>query len=741
MIPATEPSTQTQADVDPRAALASWANRSDEWLRYIARQVIATGRPLPESDIGYAYRLFRQEKLIDERDLPVEEQLAAAAGEREVEEPLAITKISDVYGVNALTPGAVIEPHAGMTVLYGENGTGKTGYARILKALANSRTADAILGDITALAAVEKSAAITYTLGDEERTVTWTGESGLSPFTRMAIFDSPAVNIHLDADLEYVYVPSVLSLFNHVSTAIQAVQHRLDQDIRTLTHATPDLLARFPRGSSIYPQIETLGEATNLEALRALAAFGDEPRAKLKQLTQGVAALESNAAGAQLPSLRRLSAVLQEAETALKAVSAFDLATYNEQVGKLAGLRKDQAALREALFAAASLPATPDDTWSQFVASGETYRRHLVDEGVHDDTRCLYCRQPLSEQAVDLVNRYGEYLADRLGADIRAAERTLASGRASVSSIVGPGIISFLSEQEPLEERSPHFDLVTKASTLCTQFQAAAANDGPIEPEPYKDVAARRVEVGQARGLSDRQVAEMEERQRNREQKLTEARANRAELEGRVELALVWSEVEAKVQDSRLATRIRKLVGKVPNYLRQVTALAKSASDQLINQSFDDLFAEECKHLRAPALEVQFVGREGRPQRRRTLGKSYKPSKILSEGEQKVLAIADFLAEARLTGITAPITSTTQYQASITAASTKWPSVSRYSRTQIRSSYLLMTSYSRPNCSHCSRSLRDASITQLTMRAAKGMWCLRPDRVSTRLALYEAGST
>ena len=33
----------------------------------------------------------------------------------------------------------------------------------------------------------------------------------------------------------------------------------------------------------------------------------------------------------------------------------------------------------------------------------------------------------------------------------------------------------------------------------------------------------------------------------------------------------------------------------------------------------------------------------------------HKPSKVLSEGEQKVLAIADFLAEARLGGITAPV--------------------------------------------------------------------------------------
>lgn len=75
----------------------------------------------------------------------------------------------------------------------------------------------------------------------------------------------------------------------------------------------------------------------------------------------------------------------------------------------------------------------------------------------------------------------------------------------------------------------------------------------------------------------------------------------------------------------------------------------------MINQSFDALFLEECEALRAPALRLEFVGREGKAQRRKIMSGKHKPSKVLSEGEQKVLALADFLAEARLAGITAPV--------------------------------------------------------------------------------------
>ena len=58
----------------------------------------------------------------------------------------------------------------------------------------------------------------------------------------------------------------------------------------------------------------------------------------------------------------------------------------------------------------------------------------------------------------------------------------------------------------------------------------------------------------------------------------------------------------------------------------------------------------------SPPTQGRFYSRcQGKAQRRKMIGGKVKPSKVLSEGEQKVLAMADFLAEARLAGITAPI--------------------------------------------------------------------------------------
>ena len=116
-----------------------------------------------------------------------------------------------------------------------------------------------------------------------------------------------------------------------------------------------------------------------------------------------------------------------------------------------------------------------------------------------------------------------------------------------------------------------------------------------------------------------------------------------------------WPTIQAQVERAKETDRLRALGGKFAALGRAVTELAKAASDQLVNQQFELLFTDECNALRAPELRVEFVGRQGLAHRRKTLGGRYKPSKVLSEGEQKVLALADFLAEARLAGITAPV--------------------------------------------------------------------------------------
>jgi len=151
---------------DPGTQLADWANRKDEWARRLVRLVLASGKPVSDTDIANAYQLFLEEKRIEPRTIANEALIASAATVAEREEPLRLTRLSEVIGVNAIVPGSVVEFNEGLTILFGENGTGKTGYSRILKRLADSRKSEEILGNIHEPSAPQTpSATLVYELG------------------------------------------------------------------------------------------------------------------------------------------------------------------------------------------------------------------------------------------------------------------------------------------------------------------------------------------------------------------------------------------------------------------------------------------------------------------------------------------------------------------------------------------------------------------------------------------------
>jgi hypothetical protein len=494
---------------DPRSVLSTWANENDEWARYVVKQVLSTGRPLGAEDVEAAYQLFRQEKLLDPRELPVESELATAAAPPEVAEPLTLTRISEVTGVNALAPGAVIEPHDGLTILYGENGTGKTGYARILKALADSRTADVILGDIAVDSADPPSARIEYLLGQNATDIEWHGETGVAPLTRISIFDSPAVTFHVDEDLDYVYTPASLALFNHVNAGIRAVQAKVETAAGDLRSQSAGLISRFSRESSIYPVIETLGAATDLEALKARADTTVQGDERLAQQQRAVAALEANTIGNQLTINQRIALVLSRAIAATELVEAFDAKQYEGLIATAASLKADYETFRSELFEAAGLPAEPEETWAAFIASGEQYRQHLAATGDHDESRCLYCRQPLDQTAVALVNKYREFLDDKMAADIEEANTALAQLTDPPRAFADNDLASFLDENAAVDSAPAEIVAARRAASLLQELRSAISEGTTLRDELRNEATDCLTSLRQLHGSVSTTVASL----------------------------------------------------------------------------------------------------------------------------------------------------------------------------------------------------------------------------------------
>ena len=653
--PKEDPSAPTPS---ARTLLVDWANNQDGWVRRLVLEVLASGKPVSPEVINDVYSHFLDEKGLGDEPAPVVPPLEHQESPGDVSGALLFRKLENVRGVNALVEGQEIAFNPGLTVLFGENGTGKTGYARILKTLVGERTAEQILPNVHEPGAVvSPEASIVYSIGDDEHALEWRGEVGAPPITHVSVFDSPAVRLHVDEDLAWVFTPRDLALFHTVSENIDAIKAKADEAAAGRRVSSNPFLTLFARGTAVYTHIETLGPATDLSALQALAVVTEEEEKDAGLLRTSVSALQSDSIQAQLTAARGRVQLYEDLERAAAAAAAFDAEAFNQAVSAAKEAADAYAVLRTELLASAGITDGSEEAWQEFILKGDAYRAHLEpDHSAQEGEPCPYCRQPLTSDAAALLLRYHKFATDaaRQRIEDAQAQANVLTRQLATLNRDALGALVERHRQDDLEDQG-----LADAVSMLVALNGQAPKWEGLEVVDWSGLTttSRSVEkeASARRAAAEVLVTDLTTRSANRAERLRDDSAKLAEIDGRIELKKRLPEIEKSAADAKWVQRLGQLVRGFPALKHSLTEVSKTASEQLLNADFERRFAQECKVLRAPEVRLEFPGRQGKPARRKVVSAEHRPSQILSEGEQKVIALADFLAEAALRVAPAPV--------------------------------------------------------------------------------------
>jgi hypothetical protein len=341
-------------------------------------------------------------------------------------DPVRLDSLKVGDGVNALKVGAQIDFAPGVTVIFGENGSGKSGFVRVLKRAGGLRTAEDILHNGRVDTKATPSAGFTVTVGTAGQTIPWTNEFGIAPLNRMSIFDARGARLHVEDDLTYVYTPGELTLFPMVQNGIERVRTAFETTITARTPGPNTILVSFDRSCSIYPLIETLGAATDPDEIGKYAVLPENIDATIDSLTTEVDALRSLNIQNELKRARDRVALVKALKSAIETAKAFDVTTYSSRVQSRdqASQRRDDAGNKA--FDGVGIPAVLSDEWRQFIQAGEEYiRKNTAATYPGAGDPCAYCQQPLTAEAVELVKKYRDFSNNEIKAALDTAERQL----------------------------------------------------------------------------------------------------------------------------------------------------------------------------------------------------------------------------------------------------------------------------------------------------------------------------
>ncbi|WP_428031411.1 hypothetical protein [Ancylobacter sp.] len=202
---------------------------------------------------------------------------------------VSIVSIAGVTGVNRLAPDQVLPfAPAGLTVVYGDNGVGKSGYARILKRMCRARfVGDLLPNQFDAPHAAPAGATVAYMAGAAAvDPIVWINDGKPHPvLSAVSVFDRECATVHVRGENEVAFRPLGLDIPDELAATCQAVREVLTTQQSQLRNRQDGIFSQ-PTWSPMSPVGRVMGALTAKTDLAQMEAFGALTLAEDGRLTR-----------------------------------------------------------------------------------------------------------------------------------------------------------------------------------------------------------------------------------------------------------------------------------------------------------------------------------------------------------------------------------------------------------------------------------------------------------------------
>lgn len=651
--------------------LIEWAEKQPDWTRdALRRHAAQPGFHLNDADKAeIASRVRHVGGFTSDKPPEYSPLLSSHLQTKNAAEPSAVLcSLGPVKNLNRLAAEQQLRfAIDGLTIIYGDNGSGKSGYCRIAKKLCRSLTADDLLGNVFEAGGKPPAEVLVRFLLDgasEPTPVPWVdGRAPPAAIAQITVFDSQNARLYVDKQNRIGFLPTEIALLERHGTHRGELDATFKEELKTIDKKlkTP-LPSGYSTGGAVAKLLGRLDPKSkdpvgSEDEIKKLATVSKEEVEELAALELALANDPSTMAARR----RRAKAAL---ETYLKAVEEIDKGLSAESVNSYGDLCEQANVTTQAAklaasdkFAASPLSGVGLSPWRLMYEHAKAYAASLGGPD-HDrlpdaeGDRCLLCQEPLSAEGAARIKEFNAFVA---GEANKAADRaarahddalrvlrdiTIATGKAVTSALGEYGDLS-IARKDTVPIIAAYFE----AALQRRQALVAATDKSAFTAVPNLSPTIAPKLVAEIQTLEDE--AHADEKAATDDKTRAIARARRDQIKDQKKLSDDLAVVLARFKD--LDER-RKLLAccdivETGSVSRQMTALRRS----LVMEGLEKRILSEIEALALTHIPFAVNDRSQDGQSYFEVGlnapKVIANNKVLSEGEQRALALACFLAE------------------------------------------------------------------------------------------------
>ena len=643
--------------------ILTWSSSRPMWQRDALRRLTEKGE-LDETDIVELANLCKSFHGLHDRMSPSplsEDHIPQPGG---ATKSISLESLTHHIGVNALAKQQTIQFGAQLTVVYGNNATGKSGYTRILKRVCRARGAEEVLGNIMSGSTPRcPSATIKFKVDGEPKHVQWDDSpSSDRILSRISVFDRHCASVYIAKPTDVAFRPLGLDLFDKLADACQNVRKSLERESSALESQEYRFAGVAVAGTAVHDLVTNLHSLTEPASIASLASLTDTDNSRIVELRRMIRDLQSENPESTARTLELRAARVKVLINHLYAVDKV-LSDAGAQVLFRAYDQMDQARraaknLRKETFQGQPLNLTGSETWrvlwdaAKRFSVGAAYPQHPF-PFTGDNSRCVLCQQILQAEGVERLQQFEEFFQNDIQSDCDEKTENYNRIFAEFNNLED---LTRSTEETLAEVQLDDSDLA-KAVNKCL-------NSARARRESIRRVLTNRLSnpdnlpewILNIDGLTQYCEA-LEARAKkllesNRPESVTVLKDEFNELEARQQLSdhkdSVLEEIERK---KRIAAYKQCIEDTRTN---AITNKSSAVTKRAVTGQLTSSFERELSRLDFDHVEVQVVAAGGvrgvlRHKLRFRRAPKTEVNKVVSDGEARCLSIASFFAELSTT--------------------------------------------------------------------------------------------
>ena len=577
-----------------------------------------------------------------------------------------IQAIRDLKHVNRIAPGQKLEfaPN-GITVIYGGNASGKSGYSRVLKRACRARDLSETIHtnafDPKAAANIPE-ATFDIEVEGQLTSLCWKrGETPPDELSTISVFDGRCARAYLDSEQDVAYLPYGLDIVENLGQCVlPELTKRLNAEIETINTDTSPL-DDLRNETTVGKMIASLNATTDQQKIKGLATFTDAETNRLAELDNMLDEKEPQAKAKALRlTAQRVDGLVSRIDTAISWVDDTAVEKFKTYDNEAEMASKAEAIAAEDFRAGEPLlPGTGEQVWKSLFEAARRFSTEVAYPGksfpcVDAYARCLLCQQPFDQEAAKRMRRFENFVKQDT-AKIAGEKRQQREDKTQKLKM-GPldfGLDAAITEEimqldalllqsiQEFEKRVQARKTWVLATIEAHVWEVPPLLDG--DPRPSLKALSSRF---------TNQAADLDKTGDEKQKKVLEA--ERAELRARANLSPRLKAVLDLVQ--RMQNKEKLTACKSDLKTKAISDKAREFASQAVTTVLKDALNNEFASLGVGHVRIKLNERVEHVRMKHKLvldlpmATTMRLDEVLCEGEQRAIAIGSFLAELHLSG-------------------------------------------------------------------------------------------